>query len=62
MDAIVAYGDAEAIRRRVREHLGAGADHVCLQVLTADPARLPEAQWCELASALVAPAPRRSSR
>ena len=34
VDAIVAWGDDEAIRRRVREHLDAGADHVCIQPVT----------------------------
>ncbi|GAA2781389.1 TIGR03620 family F420-dependent LLM class oxidoreductase [Kitasatospora sp. CM 4170] len=53
VDAIVAYGDAEAIRRRVRDHLDAGADHVCIQVLTADPAGLPDREWRELAPALL---------
>ncbi|MFF0740477.1 TIGR03620 family F420-dependent LLM class oxidoreductase [Streptomyces sp. NPDC004111] len=53
VDAIVAYGDVEAVRRRVREHLDAGADHVCLQVLTADPAALPEREWRELAPAVL---------
>lgn len=53
VDAIVAYGEVEAIRRRVREHLDAGADHVCLQVLTADTNSLPEHEWRELAAALL---------
>ncbi|MFI0975751.1 TIGR03620 family F420-dependent LLM class oxidoreductase [Streptomyces sp. NPDC021093] len=53
VDAIVAYGDEEAIRRRVREHLDAGADHVCVQVLTADPDAFPDREWRELAPALV---------
>ncbi|MGA5191754.1 TIGR03620 family F420-dependent LLM class oxidoreductase [Streptomyces exfoliatus] len=53
VDAIVAYGDTDAIRRRVRQHLDAGADHVCLQVLTADPAALPAREWRELAPALL---------
>ena len=34
VDAIVAWGDDAAIRRRVREHLDAGADHVCIQPVT----------------------------
>jgi probable F420-dependent oxidoreductase len=34
VDAIVAWGDDEAIRHRVREHLDAGADHVCIQPVT----------------------------
>ncbi|MGK5729421.1 TIGR03620 family F420-dependent LLM class oxidoreductase [Streptomyces sp. URMC 124] len=53
VDAITAYGDVDAVRERVRRHLDAGADHVCLQVLTADPAALPMPQWRELAPALL---------
>ncbi|MEV7856681.1 TIGR03620 family F420-dependent LLM class oxidoreductase [Streptomyces sp. NPDC088183] len=62
VDAIVAYGDADAIRRRVEQHLDAGADHVCLQVLTADPSSLPEREWRELAPALVPRQPFRAPR
>jgi probable F420-dependent oxidoreductase len=32
-DAIVAWGDENAIRDRVKAHLDAGADHVCIQTL-----------------------------
>jgi probable F420-dependent oxidoreductase len=32
LDAVVVRGDAHAIARRVRAHLDAGADHVCVQV------------------------------
>jgi probable F420-dependent oxidoreductase len=53
VDAIVAWGDVDAIARRVREHHAAGADHVCVQVLDADPAALPLAQWRALAPALL---------
>jgi probable F420-dependent oxidoreductase len=53
IDAIVAWGDLDAIRNRVREHHSAGADHVCIQVLTADPHALPLHEWRELASALL---------
>ena len=38
VDAIVAWGDAARIAARVREHHAAGADHVCIQVLT-EPAQ-----------------------
>jgi probable F420-dependent oxidoreductase len=31
IDAVIAIGDIEAIVRRVRDHLDAGADHVCIQ-------------------------------
>lgn len=36
VDAMVAWGDDEAIRARVAAHLAAGADQVALQVLDAD--------------------------
>jgi probable F420-dependent oxidoreductase len=32
-DAIVVWGDEDAIRARVQAHLDAGADHVCIQTL-----------------------------
>ena len=51
-DAIIAWGDEEAIRRRVNEHRVAGADHICVQVLTADPQEFPREQWRRLAAAL----------
>jgi probable F420-dependent oxidoreductase len=34
VDALVGWGDEAAIVTRVREHLDAGADHVCLQPVT----------------------------
>jgi len=37
VDALVAWGDEEAVATRVAEHLAAGADHVALQALGADP-------------------------
>src|SRR5689334_13503294 len=36
IDAVVAYGTAEDIARRLAEHLEAGADHVAIQVLGGD--------------------------
>jgi probable F420-dependent oxidoreductase len=54
VDAVVAWGGPEAIAGRVRAHLDAGADHVCLQVLDPDPNGLPLAGWRALAPALVA--------
>ncbi|MGF7237110.1 MAG: LLM class F420-dependent oxidoreductase [Frankia sp.] len=52
-DALIAWGDEEAIRRRVQEHRAAGADHVCVQVLTADQNAFPREQWRRLAAALL---------
>jgi probable F420-dependent oxidoreductase len=43
VDELVAWGDPSTIRKRVDAHLDAGADHVCVQVLT---------EWRELADAL----------
>lgn len=34
LDSVIAYGTAEQIAARLREHLDAGADHVPVQVLT----------------------------
>lgn len=53
IDAIVACGDANAIRSRIAAHHFAGADHVCIQVLTADLKSLPIKEWRELAGALI---------
>jgi probable F420-dependent oxidoreductase len=51
-DAIIAWGDEDTVLRRVSEHRAAGADHVCVQVLTADPREFPHDQWRRLAAAL----------
>ena len=53
IDAMIAWGDLNAIRNRIREHHSAGADHVCVQVLTADRHALPLREWRELASAVL---------
>ncbi|MFG1705185.1 LLM class F420-dependent oxidoreductase [Nonomuraea sp. M3C6] len=42
-DAIVAWGDAGAITKRVQAHLDAGADHVALQPLSPDAPNLADA-------------------
>jgi probable F420-dependent oxidoreductase len=51
-DAIIAWGDEDAILRRVAEHQSAGADHVCVQVLLSDPKAFPREQWRRIAAAL----------
>ena len=53
VDAIVAWGDMTAVIGRVRAHQSAGANHVCIQLLSADPQALPMPQWREVASALL---------
>ena len=53
IDAVIAWGDVDTIVGRVRAHLDAGADQVCLQLRVdsaADPAL---AAWAELSDALL---------
>jgi probable F420-dependent oxidoreductase len=52
VDRLVAWGGVASIESRVKEHLAAGADHVCLQVLPLTD-RLPRREWRELADALI---------
>jgi hypothetical protein len=54
IDALIGHGDADAVIRRVREHLDAGADHVAVQVLGPSFDDLPLPAWRELAPALLA--------
>jgi probable F420-dependent oxidoreductase len=51
IDALVAYGSPEQAAARLTEHLDAGADHVCVQLLTEADAD-PVPQYAELARAL----------
>jgi probable F420-dependent oxidoreductase len=60
IDALVAWGSVDDVRRRVKEHLDAGADHVALQVLTTERGQLPLPEWREL-TALLDLAPARMS-
>lgn len=53
IDALLAWGDVSAIAKRVQEHRDAGADHVCIQVIT-EPGASPREVWRELAPALTA--------
>jgi probable F420-dependent oxidoreductase len=52
VDAVVAWGEPEAIAARVAEHRAAGADHVCIQVAGVARGELPLAQWRALAPML----------
>jgi probable F420-dependent oxidoreductase len=53
VDALIAWGDLDAIRARIAAHHAAGADHVALQVLTETPQTFPRAAWRQLAAAAV---------
>ncbi len=48
LDAMVAWGDESALRRRIQEHHDAGADHVCIQALRHDGAPGFDAELLEL--------------
>lgn len=51
VDAIVAWGPLERIVDRVRAHFRGGADHVCIQPLSADPKRMDFDRIAELINA-----------
>jgi probable F420-dependent oxidoreductase len=54
VDTAVIWGDADAVRRGVNAHLEAGADHVAVQVLSADPEpHLPREEWRRVAEAVL---------
>ncbi len=53
IEAVIPWGDAETIARRIHEHLDAGADHVCVQAV-AGYEGFPLAHYRELAPALLA--------
>lgn len=56
IDALYAWGSPDRIAERVAEHRAAGADHVCLRVITDAPddsERLPRAEWRALGSVLL---------
>ncbi len=50
---LVAWGSESDIRERVREHLSAGADQVCVQVVTDGPADNLREWWRSLAPTLL---------
>jgi probable F420-dependent oxidoreductase len=52
IDAVVARGSVAAIAERVRQHLDAGADHVCVQLRGDNPADTLMARYAELRSEL----------
>src|ERR671918_127436 len=53
IDAVVAWGDVDKIALRVRQHLDAGADHVCVQPVTDDENDVAVDALRELAPALL---------
>ena len=63
IDALLAWGDEQAIARRVQQHLDAGADSVCIQVIGDGPlggmSDFHRQAWRDLAPALTSLAPAR---
>lgn len=53
VDAIVVWGGTAAIQSRIDEHRKRGADHICLQVLRADPKGSPTADLEPIARAVL---------
>ena len=53
IDALIAWGDVDKIALRVRQHLDAGADHVCIQPVTEDEDDVALDALRELAPALL---------
>jgi probable F420-dependent oxidoreductase len=51
IDALVAWGDENAIESRIRQHHDAGANHVCIQVL-GEEGLFPRKAWRALAPVL----------
>jgi hypothetical protein len=54
VDAVVCWGDLDAVVAKVREHYEAGADHVCIQVVPTSQGSFPLAEYRQLAPALLA--------
>jgi probable F420-dependent oxidoreductase len=57
IDAVVVQGDVRAVAGRVREHLDAGADHVCVQLRSPVASDLCVGAYAELRAALEDVAP-----
>jgi probable F420-dependent oxidoreductase len=53
IDGTIAWGDVGTIAGRVREHLDAGADHVCVQFVSADDGDVGMPAYRELAASVL---------
>jgi hypothetical protein len=52
VDGVVVWGDTEAVVGHTQQHLDARADHVCVQVFTANRSDVPVDRWREPAAEL----------
>ena len=48
VDALVVWGDEDALRARIQEHWDSGADHVCIQAIRSDGKPGPDLRALEL--------------
>jgi probable F420-dependent oxidoreductase len=62
VDALVAWGDADTVAARLREHLDAGADQVDVCLLPTASSPDPHPAWPALAHRLLADTPERTPR
>jgi len=53
VDAVVCWGSLDAVAAHVRRHYEAGADHVCVQVVSGSREPFPLTEYRELAPALL---------
>ena len=53
VDAIVCWGDVSTVKSKVQEYFDAGADHVCVQVISSGRDTFPIEEYRELAPALI---------
>jgi len=58
IDALVAWGDEDSIRERIRAHFDAGADHVCIQPLRPDGEMGPDLRALEVLAPVRGPGDR----
>jgi len=54
IDSVVCWGDLDTVVEKIAEHYDAGADHVCIQVLSKSQSSFPVAEYRQLAPALLA--------
>jgi probable F420-dependent oxidoreductase len=53
VDAVVCWGDPDTVASKVHEHIEAGADHVCIEVVATPPRSFPLDQYRALAPVLL---------
>lgn len=52
VDALVAWGSPDVVIDRIKQHQAAGADHVCVNVITQNAGEFPIPEWRAISAAL----------